>query len=283
MKTGVQQIMLGTVTGSEQTAIETLKKIKAAGYDGIELNSFQIHPTSFLVRMLTKMAGMPTGKGGNYDWKKLVDEAGLEVISLHYDLGSLKRDTKNAAEEAKSFGTQYIVITGMYRFDYTSETTLKGLCSDLNTVGKALTEEGVRLLYHNHNVEFLKIKGQDISAYDYILTNTDPEYVNFELDTYWPAEAGVDVVRLMEKVGSRVKLWHVTDRGSRLTGQVMTPIIKSDSVELGKGNMPLEKLMEIAKERGVKAVVLETHRNWVDKDPMKSLEISGHWMKEHRQ
>lgn len=272
--------MLGTVTGSEQTALETLKKIKEAGYDGIELNSFQIHPTSFLVRVLTKLAGMPTGKGGNYDWKKLISEAGLSVISLHYDLGSLKRDPKKAAEEAKLFGTKWIVITGMYRFDYTSETTLQGLCDDLNAVGKALLEEGISLLYHNHNVEFLKIKGQDLTAYDYILANTDPDLVSFELDTYWPAEAGIDVVRLMEKVGKRVKLWHVTDRGSRVSGQVMTPIIKSDSVELGCGNMPLEELLEIAKSHYVQAVVLETHRNWIEKSPLKSMEISGQWLNE---
>ena len=59
MKTYVQQIMLGTVTGTEEKARETLRRIKAAGYDGVELNRFMIHPTSFFVRMLTKAAGMP--------------------------------------------------------------------------------------------------------------------------------------------------------------------------------------------------------------------------------
>ena len=34
---------------------------------------------------------MPTGKGGNLDWKKLMREAELSVISLHTDLGSLER------------------------------------------------------------------------------------------------------------------------------------------------------------------------------------------------
>ena len=34
----VQQIMLGTVTKNETQAMETLRAIKAAGYDGIELN-----------------------------------------------------------------------------------------------------------------------------------------------------------------------------------------------------------------------------------------------------
>ena len=38
MKTGVQQIMLGTVTGSRENAAAALSRIKGAGYDGIELN-----------------------------------------------------------------------------------------------------------------------------------------------------------------------------------------------------------------------------------------------------
>lgn len=61
----VQQIMLGTVTAGEKQAAETLSAIKKAGYGGIELNGFMIRPTSFMVRMMTKMAGMPVGKGGS--------------------------------------------------------------------------------------------------------------------------------------------------------------------------------------------------------------------------
>ena len=44
-KKAVQQIMLGTVTKNEKQAQETLKQIKAAGYDGIELNGFMIRPS----------------------------------------------------------------------------------------------------------------------------------------------------------------------------------------------------------------------------------------------
>lgn len=85
----VQQFMLGTVLSNEQQAKETLAAMKAAGYDGIELCGFMIHPIGFVVKLLTKAAGMPVGKGGNLDWHKLVQEAGLKVVSLHTDLGSL--------------------------------------------------------------------------------------------------------------------------------------------------------------------------------------------------
>lgn len=73
----VQQIMLGTVCKNEAQALETLKAVKAAGYDGLELNGFMIRPTSFMVRMLTKAAGMPVGKGGNLDWKGILADKHL--------------------------------------------------------------------------------------------------------------------------------------------------------------------------------------------------------------
>ena len=149
----VQQFMLGTVLNNEQQAKETLAAMKAAGYDGIELCGFMIHPIGFVVKLLTKAAGMPVGKGGNLDWHKLVQEAGLKVVSLHTDLGSLERDAHAVAEEAKSFGTEDVVITGMYRFDYGDETTMHELAKRLNKAGETLQKEGIHLLYHNHNCE----------------------------------------------------------------------------------------------------------------------------------
>ena len=45
----VQQFMLGTVLGSEGEARQTLAAMKEAGYDGIELCGFMIHPIGFAV------------------------------------------------------------------------------------------------------------------------------------------------------------------------------------------------------------------------------------------
>ena len=79
----VQQFMLGTVMNNEAQARDTMQKMKAAGYDGIELCGFMIHPAGLMVRLMTKAAGMPVGKGGNLDWMSLVKDSGLQVVSLH--------------------------------------------------------------------------------------------------------------------------------------------------------------------------------------------------------
>ncbi|MBQ7521231.1 MAG: sugar phosphate isomerase/epimerase [Clostridia bacterium] len=274
----VQQIMLGTVTRSESQARQTLQRIKAAGYDGLELNRFMVHPSSLMIRLMTRAAGMPTGKGGNLDWKKLMREADLSVVSLHADLGSLEREADAVMGEARDLGTDTVVITGMYRFDYGDEEAVRELAKRLNKAGERLRKGGLSLLYHNHNVELLLVKS-GLRAYDILLDDTDPAFVNFEFDSYWFTDGGADAKDWMRRLGSRMKLWHVTDRGCRQHGPAMTPILKQDSVELGTGNMDLDGLREIALQNGIRAVVLESHKNWIDRDPVRSLEVSAQWLK----
>ena len=284
----VQQIMLGTVCTNEKTALETLRRIKGAGYDALELNSFMTHPTPVLVRMLTKAAGMPTGACGKLDWKALLKETSLAVSAYHTDLGSLERDPNTVIEEAKLYGTDRIVITGMYRFEYGSAKAVSSLANRLNVVGEKLKKGGMRLFYHNHNAELLRTgnytgnqtgnSSEDECAYSILLRETDPELVFFEFDSYWFADCGASPLFWMQTLGPRMKLWHIADRGTRLSKTPMTPILKSDSVELGTGNMPLDQLKEQALKNGIECVVLESHRNWIDNDPVKSLEISAKWL-----
>ena len=276
----VQQIMLGGVCKNEVQALSTLKAVKAAGYDGLELNGFMIRPTSLMVRMMTRAAGMPVGAGGNFDWRGMLREAGLCTVSLHEDLGSVKKDPEAVIQKASELGTDKVVITGMYRFDYSDRKAVENLAKDLNASGERLAKSGIGLLYHNHNCEFRKVE-KNRTAYDMLIEETDSRYVNFELDSYWPTEAGVSAIALMKRLGERMRLYHINDRGTKVTGPSMTPILKSDSMELGYGNMNLEELITQALSVNVDAVILESHKNWAEKSPVKSLQMSAAFLKEH--
>ena len=61
----------------------------------------------------------------------------------------------------------------------------------------------------------------------------------------------------------------------------ITPLLKSDSMELGYGNMPLKKLLDIVLAENVDAVVLESHKNWPDNSPIRSLEMSAEFMNKY--
>lgn len=279
-KRSVQQIMIGTLCNNYDNALQTLQNIKASGYDGIELNEFMIQKTALVVKLLTQAAGMPVGNGGNLDWHSLIQESGLEVTGLHSNLGSIEADPQAVADMAKSFGTDTVIITGMYRFDYSSEAEVAQLAQRLNDAGRALAQEGIQLLYHNHNCELRRVNSKQ-RAYDILLEETDPRFVNFEFDSYWFTEGGANALAWMQRLGSRMKLWHINDRGSRVTGSAVTPILKTDSMELGTGNMNLDSLMEQALLVNVEAVILESHRNWIGNSPVKSLQVSANYLKTH--
>jgi sugar phosphate isomerase/epimerase len=273
----IQQFQLRTVMSTESKARETLDLIRQAGYDGIELNGFMIKKMPIIVRILTRLAGMPMGRSGNLDWQKLIRESGLKVVSVHEDLGSIINRSDEIIKEAKHFNTQNIVVTGMYHFDYSDKKSVLALIDQLNNAGKLLAEADIHFLYHNHNSEFRKV-APGKTAYDLILEQTDPAYVNFEFDSYWAAETGADVLALMNRLGSRMKLYHINDRGCRTKGKTGS-ILKSDSMELGYGNMNLSAMVEVAKKNRVEAIILESHRNWVDNSPVKSFQVSAEFMR----
>ena len=82
----------------------------------------------------------------------------------------------------------------------------------------------------------------------------------------------------MQRLGPRMKLWHINDRGTRITGSAITPILKTDSMELGTGNMDLDSLMTQALSVNVDVIILESHRNWVDNSPVKSFQLSAKYL-----
>lgn len=276
----VQQFQIASVLKNESLAADTLERMRKAGYNGIELCGFMLRKTPLLVRVLTKMAGMPVGAGGSFDWEKLIKNSGLSVVSVHEDLGTIERDMGMVIKEANMFQTKYVVVTGMYRFDYGEEERVRELAKRLNEAGKKLLQKGgIHLLYHNHNCEFRKLKNQK-TAYQLLIEETNADYVNFEFDSYWAAEAGIAPLSLMQQLDTRMKLYHINDRGTRMKGASITPILKSDSIELGYGNMDLVSLIQQAKKVNVEAVILEQHRNWIDKSPVKSFEISSVFLNE---
>jgi sugar phosphate isomerase/epimerase len=272
----IQQFQLRTVVGTEKKAKETLRLVREAGYNGIELNGFMIKKMPLVVRTLTRMAGMPIGKSGNLDWKALIAESGLQVAGIHEDLGSILNRPEDIIAEARTFDTEYIVVPGMYRFNYSDKKAVLGLAEKLNHAGERLAQGGIRFLYHNHNCEFCKVEPGK-TAYQMLLMETDPQMVGFEFDSYWPTEAGLNALELMKTLGNRMKLYHINDRGTRCTGPTNS-ILKSDSIELGYGNIDLISLTNTAKELGANAVILESHKNWVDNSPIKSFQLSASFM-----
>lgn len=280
MKIGVQQFQLRYGFKNDRAARKTLAQVKALGLDGIELDDYLLTSLPFAIRLMAKGFGMAIPPTHGVHWREDIEGSGLEVLALHEDLGSLENPKRFAAivEKAHAFKTPYIVITGMFRYDYSSYDAVLDLVRRLNAVGERLKQEKLALLYHNHNCEFRPCGGE--KAFDVILRKSQSEFVNFEFDSYWCAECGASPLEWMAKLGSRLKLYHINDRGCKTLG-ALPSIVKSDSAELGLGNLPLEDYIKEAETLGVEAIIIESHQNWLENSALASLRCSMGYLRKH--
>lgn len=108
-------------------------------------------------------------------------------------------------------GAKYIVQPSMGREAYESLAGLKAYCDYFNAIGEKCNAKGIRFGYHNHDKEFsTKIEGQTV--YDFMLANTDPSKVMFEMDLYWAVVGGANPVDYFNKYPGRFELWHIKDK-----------------------------------------------------------------------
>jgi sugar phosphate isomerase/epimerase len=153
------------------------------------------------------------------DFKALCQKNGLFVLSSH--TGQALPDSANwekimawwdACIDAHiAVGAKYIVQPFMGGNVYQSLETLKKYCDYFNMVGEKCNAKGIRFGYHNHDKEFsTQIDGQTL--YDFMLANTDPAKVMFQLDLYWCVEGGKSPVDYFNKYPGRFELWHIKDR-----------------------------------------------------------------------
>ncbi|MBQ5983651.1 MAG: TIM barrel protein [Bacteroidales bacterium] len=154
------------------------------------------------------------------EFRKALDEAGLRAISTHVshyltaeqletgDLTEALEWWKQCIADFKAAGCAYIITPGMPKTP--DEPTLALYCKYYNEVGKLCKAEGLKYGYHNHSYEF-KHKLGDVVMYDYLVENTDPDLVFFQMDVYWAVYGNVSPVKYFQKYPGRFKSLHIKD------------------------------------------------------------------------
>jgi len=153
-------------------------------------------------------------------FKADVEAAGMKVISSHtnhqltpeqYASGDFSEALnwwKEAIPAHKLTGMSYIVVPSFKIPDNLKD--LKLYCDYLNEIGKLCAEAGIKFGYHNHSKEFQKVEDQVV--YDFMLQNTDPKYVFFEMDVYWAMMGQASPVDYYKKYPGRFALMHIKDK-----------------------------------------------------------------------
>jgi sugar phosphate isomerase/epimerase len=149
------------------------------------------------------------------EFKKYVKDLGMKVTGAHLGGTQYTKEKhaeamewwKKAIEDHKAAGITWVIKPSM-----PIPTTLSDLqvwCDYYNAVGAEVKKSGMRFGFHNHAREFEKIEGEIM--FDYMINNTDPKLVVFELDVYWVMKGGYNAVDYMKKYPARIPVLHIKD------------------------------------------------------------------------
>jgi sugar phosphate isomerase/epimerase len=153
------------------------------------------------------------------DFKALCEKNNLGILSSH--TGQALPDSANWEKTMAWWdeciaahavlGVKFIVQPFMGSEAYQSLDTLKRYCDYFNLIGEKCNAKGIRFGYHNHDKEF-STKLDGLTIYDFMLANTDPAKVMFEMDLYWTVVGGANPVDYFNKYPGRFELWHIKDK-----------------------------------------------------------------------
>lgn len=170
----------------ELSAVEKIKCAAEMGYAGVEFAQ--------------EYNGVPVE-----DIKKALDEAGIKAVSAHVPFEMMGEHLPYLAQLGVKF-----VACPMTSFCDAEEA--KEVAAELNKWGAEAKKYGITIGYHNHTQEFNK--DQDKYLYDWVIENTDPETVAFEIDCGWASAAGIDPVEYIKAHAGRIAAIHIKENGA---------------------------------------------------------------------
>jgi sugar phosphate isomerase/epimerase len=256
-------IQLWTVKSAAEKDLEgTLRKVYAAGFREIEFAGYY---------------GKTPAEIG-----KLMRDIGFSLVSTHAGAGDIAKNGDKILADAKALGLKYVVASSPgvtpekeklpweERMKAVDLTDWKWNAELFNKFGKQVKDAGLEFGYHNHSAEFKKFG--DVTAFDYLFGNTDPNLVKIQLDVGWVTVAGHDPIAILEKYKGRVVSLHVKDVGKRGADGKDPP-----SVALGEGITDWKKVIGKAHATGVKHYFYEQEEPFT-RPILDSVKMSGDYL-----
>ncbi|OPX24853.1 MAG: xylose isomerase [Planctomycetales bacterium 4484_123] len=237
-----QMYTLRKFTQTPADIAKTLAKVRAMGYQAIQISAFgPIDPA--------ELAGMLRGEG-------------LAVASTHTPWNRFVDEMDEVIEEHRMWGCKHPAIGGMPK-EFRNPDGVAEFAAKATEVGRRLADAGMDFSYHNHNFEFQKAGGK--TWLEILYDQADPQYVKAELDTYWVQAGGGCPAAWIRKLAGRMPVLHLKDMVMGPDGMRMA--------EIGEGNLDWPAILAAAKDAGVEWYCVEQDECY-ERDPFDSLKIS---------
>ncbi len=268
MKTLPVGIQLYTVRDEvDRDFLGTLKKLKAMGYDYVELAGHYGMDAATL--------------------KAKCDEAGVKALSAHVALAWMMEDPDAQMELYKNCGCKYIAVPFLPEGERPGDPGFEKTLADMRTCAEAAKRHGLVFMYHNHDFEFCTMPDGSFGL-DYIYKELPADLLQTELDTCWVKVAGQDPVEYLKKYAGRSPVVHLKDYvGSKtenmyeLIGTDEAKAEKSEKFQfrpVGSGCQNFPAILEQAIASGAEFVVVEQD-SWNDQTCLEAAEDSRKYLK----
>ncbi|AQG82238.1 sugar phosphate isomerase/epimerase family protein [Spirosoma montaniterrae] len=197
--------------------------------------------------------------------RKLLDERGMRCTSYGVGYDPLMNKTDQIIQDAKTLGAEFVRLGSFPRkapFDLAQAQKISG---EFNTVGKKLREAGLTFVYHNHGFEFQPWKentnpGREaapLTYFDYMLQNTNPDDVSYEMDILWVFHPGQNPAELLQRYPKRFKLMHIKDLKKGVEGNLSGGTPPENDVTLGTGQIDIPAVLKAARKTSIKYFYIE--------------------------
>jgi len=231
----------------DESPANTLKAVKAAGFDHVELAGF---------------AG-----SSPVEFHDLLAINQLQAVSAHLPYEAVIHDPAMLVNELKPYDLDLWVVPWIGGEAFETREAWEEAARRLEAAGAFLRQEGIRLCYHNHEHEWEHYDG--VRVIDILLNQTAPEHLALELDVCWAAVGGEDVPAFIRQLGARLPMLHLKDYrpgpGAEIT-----------FAELGTGVVDFPPLLAAAQAAGVSWYIVE--QDEPSEDSLESAAINGAWM-----
>ena len=254
----------------EKDMDDALGKVKAMGYDYVEFAGY-------------------FGKSAE-EVKALLDKHGLECVSVHQAPSLFWEEGQPAIDFLKTIGAKYCAIPWYTVDEYKNnwdETMRK-----FTELGKTMKENGIQLMYHNHDFEFQKIDGETII--DRMYATIPNDLLKPQFDTCWIHYAGYDPSEYLRKYTGKIEVVHLKDFVcEKLGGGPVYGLIDESGAEqkpksreesgfkfmpVGYGIQDWKSILATAEDAGAEIVIVEQDQS-PDRDPLEAAKMSRDYLK----
>lgn len=222
----------------------TLAEVSALGYDGVEF------------------AGL-YGKSA-VEIKALCKKYNLTPISAHVPFVEMMADPVATMQTYREIGCRYVVIPYLTEEYRPGNDRFEEVIAGARILGEAAKEQGMMLLYHNHDFEFKKIDGK--YALDVLYDTVSSDLLQTELDLCWVKVGGEEPASYLRKYTGRAPVVHFKDFSGKIGGKMYALIGIEDDGEaasgfsfrpLGMGCQDIPALLSAAEDAGAGWIVVE--------------------------